>query len=62
MGLRTHESERLYDYARNLEHEVAVLKADLAKARSDAERLRRLRIRDREIAAHYRAIVEGDVA
>ena len=62
MRLRTHESERLYDYARHLEQEVAILKADLAKARSERDRAIALRIRDREIAAHYRAIVEGDVA
>lgn len=60
--MKTNDTTQLVAYARHLEEEVAILRADLARARADAERLRKLRIKDREIAAHYRAIVEGDVA
>ena len=54
--------ERLVKYAIRLERRVAILEGQLAQAKLEAERLRELRIRDREIAAYYRAIVEGDVA
>lgn len=60
--LTTRDPRPLIAYAMGLEREVMELRAELEAERAETRRLRELRIRDREIAAYYRGIVEGDVA
>lgn len=62
MELKTNDTRQLIAYARQLEDMNATLRDELKKAKAECKRLVELRRRDREIAAHYRAIVEGDVA
>lgn len=62
MELNTNDSTQLVAYARQLEDMNKTLKDELRKSKAECKRLVELRRRDREIAAHYRAIVEGDVA
>jgi len=60
--LTTRDTRPLIRYAMRLEQEVLELRTELEAERAESRRLRELRIRDREIAAYYRGIVEGDVA
>lgn len=58
----TRDTSKLILYAMELEKENKELRAHIEKLNRENDRLRVLRRQDREIAADYRAIVEGDVA
>ena len=58
--MQTRDTSKLIDYAMQLERENKALKAVVEQERNENARLRELRKRDREIAAHYRALVEKD--
>lgn len=62
MATREDMREPLMAYALELERENKRLRQVIEQERAENARLRGLRMKDRETAARYRAIAEGDVA
>lgn len=57
--MQTRDTSKLIEYTMELERENSALHKTLKNERQENDRLRKLRERDRDLIAQYRALVEG---